>query len=122
MQNVKTVECHLRLTYHKLAETEANVFMFTKLKALDLATNDVANFIVKQTIHKKTKSNSKPDLKVQRAAMGSKLVDAIAYCQRLRRERNVWKRKVVKKYVNEKSKGRKLLQNLVDYYRSVKEK
>ena len=53
-QNSKTVECQLKLTYQKLAETEANIYLFTKLKSLNLATNDVTNFILKQTIHSLT--------------------------------------------------------------------
>ena len=52
-QNSKTVECRLKATYLKLARTEANIFMFTKLKAMNLATNDVTSFVEKQTIHRK---------------------------------------------------------------------
>ena len=61
-QNVKTVECRLGLTYKKLAETEANIFLFKTLKQMGLATNDVSNFIKKQTIHKRV--NGGPDFKL----------------------------------------------------------
>ena len=61
-QNLKTVECRLRSTYRKIAETEGNIYLFSRLKSMGLATNDVYNFIQKQTIHKRASSNL--DLKV----------------------------------------------------------
>ena len=63
VQNSKTVECQLRMIYEKLAETEANVLLFTTLRSMKLATNDVKNFIKKQVIHKRVQT--KPDIKVQ---------------------------------------------------------
>ena len=55
-QNSKTVECRLGLTYKKIAVTEGNIFLFKSLKSMGLATNDVHNFIKKQTIHKRVDS------------------------------------------------------------------
>ena len=89
VQNLKTVECQLRMTYEKLAETEANVYIFNTLKGMNLATNDVKNFVRKQTIHKRVQT--KPDSKVQNAAMRSKLSDALAFAKRLRQKRNTLK-------------------------------
>ena len=100
-QNSKTVECRLKATYLKLARTEANIFMFTKLKAMNLATNDVTSFVEKQTIHKK--ASALPDMKVKRAAMKSKVVDALAYAKRLRMERDVLKKRIAKKFCSNKA-------------------
>ena len=72
-----------------------------KLIKHNLATNDVKNFIVKQSIHKR--ALSEPDLKVQKAAMASKFQDAIAYAHRLRVERESLKRRLAKKYHLRKS-------------------
>ena len=47
----KTVECLLEKTFEKIAVTEANIELFNTLIDLGLATNDVKNFIMKQTIH-----------------------------------------------------------------------
>ena len=80
-QNVKTVECRLGQTFKKLAETEGNIYLFKSLKTLGLATNDVHNFIRKQTLHKRV--CSKPDYKLQKSAMRSKMTDAISYAVRL---------------------------------------
>ena len=58
-QNDKSVECRLRKTVVKLAETEANVYIFKTMKSMGIATNDVSNFVKKQTIHKRV--NQAPD-------------------------------------------------------------
>ena len=52
MQN-KTVECQLGMTLDKIAATEANVELFEKLLKLGLATNDIKNFILKQSAKKR---------------------------------------------------------------------
>ena len=39
-QNNKPVECRLKLTYQKLAATEAKIYMFSTLKSMNLSTND----------------------------------------------------------------------------------
>ena len=117
-QSIKTVECRLRLTYKKIAETEGNIYFFTTLKSLGLATHDVANFIRKQTIHKRTKNS--PDLKVQRAAMQSKLSDAVAYVKRLRRQRDSLKGKLSRQYGGCKADCRRKLESLVKQDGEVK--
>ena len=73
-QNNKTVECLLEKTLESLAATEANIELFNTLIRLDLATNDVKSFVSKQTIHKRI--DKRPDIKVQRVSMKSKLHDA----------------------------------------------
>ena len=75
-QNEKTVECRLKRTYELLAVTEANIEMFDALIKLNLATNEVMNFVNNQTIHKRV--DKKPDLRVQKHAMKSKISDSIA--------------------------------------------
>ena len=118
--NTKTVECRLKTTYTKLARTEANIFLFTKLKSMNLATNDVTSFIDKQTIHKK--ASLLPDNKVKRAAMNSKLIDAIAYTKRLRQERDLLKRRLSRKFRSSKAQGRRICTDLVALYHREKDK
>ena len=115
----KTVECQLELTYEKIAVTEANMELFNTLINLGLATNDVKNFIVKQTIHKKADSIS-PDLKVQKLAMRSKLRDACAYIRQLRQQRDMLRSKVARKFNDRKSFGRKILNEWVESLLFVK--
>ena len=119
VQNSKTVECQLRMTYARLAETEANLFLFSKLQALGMATNDVANFVKKQTIHRK--ANHTPDLKVQKAAMRSKMTDALAYAKRLRQQRDTLKKRIQRKYSSRKCAGKKLLEQELKQYQKHKE-
>ena len=47
------VEGQLWVTLRLLAATEGNIHLFNSLKNKNLATNDVSNFIKKQTIHRK---------------------------------------------------------------------
>ena len=120
IQNSKTVECKLRMTYEKLADTEANIFLFTRLRSMNLGTNDVTNFVRKQSAHKK--ASNKLDLKVLRTAMKSKMVDAIAFSKRLRQQRDSSKKRLIKKHSNNTNHGRKILQNLVSHYTNYKRK
>ena len=120
LQNNRSVECRLKETYRRIAVTEANVFLFTTLKNLNLATNDVANFVKKQTIHKRV--NSRPDLKVQKTAMQSKLADSLVYASRLRRQRDSLKKKLSSKFgASGKSRCRRILDGLNRYYKKFKE-
>ena len=41
----KTVEGRLMQTLAKLAVTEGNLYLFTRLKSLGLSTNDVTSFV-----------------------------------------------------------------------------
>ena len=118
VQNLKRVECQLRMTYEKLAETESNIYTFNTLKGMNLATNDVKNFVQKQTIHKRVQT--KPDFKVQKAAMRSKLSDALAFAKRLRQRRDTLKSRLVKKFACKRSEGRRVLDNLVTHYKNYK--
>ena len=117
--NTRTVECRLKTTYSKLARTEANIFLFSRLKSLNLATNDVTSFVEKQMTHKRT--SKVPDNKVKRAAMNSKLVDAVAYTKRLRQERDLLKRRLSRKYSSRKAQGRKTCADLVALYHREKD-
>ena len=81
---------------------------------MNLATNDVTSFIEKQTQLKK--ASAKPDLKVKRAAMMSKMVDALALAKRLRQERDLLKRRLDRKYSSRKAQGRKICSEIVSQY------
>ena len=118
-QNIKTVECRLRETLMRIAATEANIYIFTTLKSMDLATNDVTSFIVKQTSHKRV--NAKPDLKVLRAAMKSKIDDATAYLKRLRQQRDKFRKKVIGNAPS-KANGRRLCDTPYNHYQLVRKK
>ena len=85
---------------------------------MGMATHDVANFVRKQTIHKRTKMC--PDLKVQKVAMQSKLVDAVAYSKRLRRQRDALKGKLYRQYSSNKARVRRKLEALAKQYNELK--
>ena len=112
----KTVECQLEEIFEKIAATEANIYLFNTLIGLGLATNDVKNFVAKQTIHKRV--SKAPDSRVQKAAMKSKLVDACAFVKRLRQQRDCLKRKLARKYLGKKSLGRRILYRMVLKYKA----
>ena len=114
----KTVEGRLCETLRKLAATEGNLHLFATLKRLGLSTNDVSSFVEKQLIHKKVVSHSDP--KLRRVAMHSKLVDASAYAKRLRQEKNTWKQRIFKKYQGNKSKGKRVVDELLQKYKHQK--
>ena len=114
----KTVEGRLKETLRNLAATEAKLHLFSILKRLGLGTNDIANFVTKQTIHKKVIKNV--DGRVQRSAMQSKIMDAAAYAKRLRQDKNTLRQRIYKKYQGNKSMGKKVVADLLDGYRRVK--
>ena len=116
----KTVECQLEVTLEKLAVTESNIELFSTLICMGLATNDVKNFVTKQTIHKRV--DKSPDLKVQKISMKSKLKDACAFAKRLRQQRDVLKRRLARKYSDRKAYGRRMLDSLLEKYRNSKKK
>ena len=118
-QNIKTVECQLEMTLDKLAVTETNIELFGTLMKLGLATNDVNSFIQKQTSHKK--ANDRPNFRVQRAAMRSKLDDACAHARYLRRLRDTLRKRVLKKFSSRKSFCRRLLEDLNVKYKQRKQ-
>ena len=66
-QKSKTVEGKLWGTMQKLADTEANIHLFSTLKLMGLATNDVKSFVEKQVIHKRTHRHA--DNKLKKCAM-----------------------------------------------------
>ena len=115
--NSKTVECQLRLTLEKIAATEANIHMFMNLMSMDLATNDVNSFVMKQVCHKRV--NSRPDLKVQKAAMKSKLIDVLSYAKRLRQQRESLRKRLVRR-ADSKSKAKKVVDDLLNHYHQTK--
>ena len=118
VQNSKSVECRLQETYGKLAVAEELVELFKNLMRHNLATNDVTNFVKKQSIHKRVLSN--PDLNVQKAAMKSKFLDALSCVRRLRKDRDILKSRLAKKYEGRKSLRRRIEDKLVMKYRMMK--
>ena len=48
-QTTKTVEGRLMETLKKLAATEGNLYLFNTLKGMGLSTNNVTNFVLKQS-------------------------------------------------------------------------
>ena len=52
--------------------------------------------------------------------MQSKIVDASAYAKRLRQEKNIWRQRVLKKYRGCKSEGKRVVEDLLSKYRSLK--
>ena len=88
----KSVEGKLWRTLRSLADTEANVYLFSTLRSLGLATNDVRNFVDKQAKHKKM--NKLGDSRVKRQCMQSKLVDAYAYAKKLRQIKSLQKKRI----------------------------
>ena len=109
------VEGQLWVTLRLLAATEGNIHLFNSLKNKNLATNDVSNFIKKQTIHRKV--DKREDFKLKKAAMHSKLVDALSFASRLRQRKKIQRNEVMKFYKERKTYGRKVIKDLVDKYR-----
>ena len=118
LQTTNTAECQLEKTYYKLAATEANIELFMIMINLGLATNDIKNFVVKQTIHKRVRS--KPDLKVQKIAMKSKLSDACSYAKKLRQTKNSLRKKTLQKYQTDGQTGKRVYRDMVKKYRVLK--
>ena len=118
VQNCISVECRLEETYGKLAVAEAVVELFKNLIRHNLATNDVSNFLKKQSIHKRVLSN--PDLNVQKTAMRSKFVDALSCVRRLRKDRDTLKRRLAKKHEGRKSLCRRIEDKLFKKYKETK--
>ena len=86
-QKIQTVEGQLWMTYKALAETEGRVHLFSTLRNMGLATNDIMSFVEKQSMHKRV--NRELDNKVMSSAMKSKLVDACTHMKRLRLLRSI---------------------------------
>ena len=117
-QNMTKVEGKLWETLRVLAGTEGNIYLFSTLKSLGLATNDVRNFVQKQTIHKRIEKSV--DGRLKRVAMQSKLRDACAFAKRLRQDKNCLKRKILMKYRTDKAKGRRIIKDMIMRYRKLK--
>ena len=101
------VEKQLKEICMKLNETEANVEMFCNMVRNGIATNDVRNFVSKQSDMKR--ANNKYDLKLSRSVMRRKLDDACAQASRLRRTKNEIESLLTGKHGYSKSKLRNLV-------------
>ena len=87
---------------------------------MNLSTNDITAFVKKQTIHKR--ALVEPDVKVQKAAMYSKLLDAVVYAKKLRRLRDTLKNRVCRKYSNSKTRSRRICAEMVEFYHVSKKR
>ena len=103
----KKVEEQLRGIYRKLNETETIIDMFSQMDRCGAATNDVRNFVVKQSKMKKTSSNY--DLKLSKSVMRRKLNDAWAQASRLRKTKNELKSLLTQHFKYSSSKMRNLI-------------
>ena len=101
------MEEQLKGVCRKLNETEAIVEMFSQMVSNGVATNDVRNFVVKQSNMKK--SDNKYDLKLSKAAMRRKLNDACAQASRLRRKKRELESLLATQHEYSKSKLRNLI-------------
>ena len=115
---IKSVEGKLWETCRALAGTEGNIYLFSTLKSLGLATNDVKHFVEKQTIHKK--ADKKVDVKLMKSAMQCKLKDACAHAKRLRQDKNCLRNKVFSKYRNSGTQAKKIVNDIIIRYRNLK--
>ena len=116
---IKSVEGKLWETCRALAGTEGRIHLFNTLKSLGLATNDVKNFVQKQTIHRKV--DKMVDAKLKKSAMNCKLKDACAHAKRLRQDKNCLRNKVLSKYRNIGTQGKRIVNDIVIRYRKLKE-
>ena len=101
------VEEQLKGVCRKLNEIEANVEMFSQMVSNGVATNDVRNFVVKQSNMKK--SDNKYDLKLSKTAMRRKLNDACAQGSKLRRTKRELESLLITQHGYSKSKLRNLI-------------
>ena len=117
-QSMKNVEGKLWETLKLLAGTEGNIYLFSTLIKMGLATNDVRHFVYKQTVHRK--SNKKVDNKLKRSAMQSKLSDACSYAKKLRQTKNSLRKKTLQKYQTDGQTGKRVYRDMVKKYRVLK--
>ena len=92
----KRVEQQLLETMVKLTDTEMSISLFSKMIRNGTATNDVYNFVRKQSELRKA-SNS-IDHKLLKVTMRQKLNDACSYAHRLRRRKEEIKRLLLNKH------------------------
>ena len=116
--STKTVEGNLWRTCKLLAVAEGNIYLLNTLQKLGIATNDISNFIEKQIIHMKV--NKFADDKARRTLMRSKLIDACAFARRLRQDKNTIRKRVLRKYSNNKAQGKKIVKDIQTKYRQKK--
>ena len=87
-QDPKQVEEQLMKVCERLRVTEVNIGMFSRMIKTDVATNDVRNFVLKQSNMKK--ASDKFDMRLCKSIMKRKLNDACALASSLRNSKN-WK-------------------------------
>ena len=103
----KKVEKQLKDVCTKLNETEANINMFGHMIRNGIATNDVRNFVSKQSDMKRM--SNKYDQRLSKTAMRRKINDACAQALRLRRMKNDMLLLLTEQYGYSKSKLRNLM-------------
>ena len=106
-KNPKLVEEQLRKVCRRLNETEVNIELFRRMLNNGVATNDVRNFVSKQSEMKK--ATNKYDLKLSKGAMKGKLSDACALALRLRQSKRRLKNSLIDEFNYPKSKCRAIM-------------
>ena len=107
---------HYKKTCKRLTEAEVNCNMFSKMIRSGVATNDVRNFINKQSKMKRV--NQKMNIGLVKSTMKMKLNDACASANRLRQEKRKLKDLLIHKFKYSKSKCRKVVKSTVKETRS----
>ena len=105
------MEEQLKGTCKRLNETEAVVEMFSQMIRNGVATNNVRNFVAKQSDMKK--ANNKYDLKLSKTAMRRKLNDACAQASRLRRTKKEIESILTDQHKYSKSKLRNVIHRVM---------
>ena len=103
----KQVEEQLVRVCRKLTETEVNIEMFGRMVRSGVATNDVHNFVVKQSDMKRV--SQKYDLKLSKSAMKRKLSDACALASKLRQSKNRLRSSLIEEFNYSSSKCRNIM-------------
>ena len=111
-ESPEMVEEQLSVVCHKLKETEVKIDMISRMVRNNVATNDVRNFVRKQSKMKRSSSNM--NLKLSRIAMKSKLSDLCATANRLRRRKRELREKLRKVFFYPKSRTRQVVKNLMN--------
>ena len=97
----------LNKTSCKIAETEANIEMFSKMAKNAVATNDVRSFVTKQSDKMRvTKGLNK---KVIKSVMKQKLSDACSHVNQLKQQRCKLRKKLMSDGSIEKSEARRMI-------------
>ena len=106
----EAVEKQLKHVSKKLAETEVNIGLFSKMVKKAVPTNDVRHFVLNQTRMKQ--SNDKVQFGVVKKIMRNKLNDACSVANKLRQKKKRLKRLLCTKFDYPSSKHRRVMKKI----------